>query len=229
MTERDQAIPSGHTPQHRPEQEPHADPTPEQDEGESTEFLEQLAGMHSDATAYFDAEDVDQLEGITMTHVYQGDTDVNQKRVEGDAERLDLLIERELRAGETDDVMVAVEEGLTYVPPIDPPITFAHDDPESIEVATGTDISARDPKFAESGLDTAHMGDDDMEALVRRSLRDDSATSHLADRLSITTINGLVIIRGEVDDIDDTDNIVSVVSEIPGVQEVRDQTVVRGL
>ncbi len=229
MAERDQAIPAGHTPQHRPEQEPRPDPTPEQDEGESAEFLEQLAGMHTDGTAYFDAEDVERLEGITMTDVYEGDTDVNQERVEGNAERFDLLVERELREGETDDAMEAVQEGLTYVPPIDPPITFDHDDPESIEVATGTDISARDPKFAESGLDTAHMAEDDMRALVRRSLRDDSSTSHLADRLSIAVINGTVIIRGEVDDIDDTDNIVSVVSDIPGVQEVRDQTIVRGL
>jgi hypothetical protein len=229
MTEQDHAIPPGHTPQHRAEQEPRPDPTPEQDEGESAEFLEQLAGTNSDGTAYFDAEDVEQLAGITMTDVYQGDTDVNHERVEGDAERFDLLVERELRAGETDDVMEAVEEGLTYVPPIDPPITFDHDDPESIEVATGTDISARDQSFAESGLDTAHMGEDDMRALVRRSLRDDSATSHLADRLDIAVINGTVIIRGEVDDIDDTDNIVAVVSDIPGVEEVRDQTVVRGL
>lgn len=229
MTERNEAIPTGHTPQHRAEQEPRPDPTPEQDEGESTEFLEQLAGIHTDGTAYIDAEDVEQLEGITMTDVYQGDTDVNQERVEGEAERFDLLVERELRAGETDDVMEAVEEGLTYVPPVDPPITFDHDDPESIEVATGTDISARDPSFAESGLDTAHMGEDDMRALVRRSLRDDSATSHLADRLDIVVINSTVILRGEVDDIDDTDNIVAVVSDIPGVDEIRDQTVVRGL
>ncbi|HEX6287689.1 MAG TPA: BON domain-containing protein [Herpetosiphonaceae bacterium] len=229
MTERDQPIPPGHTPQHRPEQEPRPDPTPEQDEGHSTEFLKQLAGSHTDGTAYIDAEDVDRLEGISMTDVYEGDTDVNQELVEGEAERFDLLVERELREGETDDVMEAVEEGLTYVPPIDPPITFDHDNPESIAVATGTDISARDPQFAESGLDTAHMGDDDMEALVRRSLRDDSATSHLADRLSLAVINGLVIIRGEIDDIDDSDNIIGVVSDIPGVQEVRDQTVVRGL
>lgn len=229
MTEHNQAIPPGHTPQHRVEQEPRPDPTPEQDEGDSTEFLEQLAGTHTDGTAYIDAEDVEQLEGISMTDVYQGDTDVNQERVEGDAERFDLLVERELRDGETDDVMEAVEEGFTYVPPVDPPITFDRDDPESIEVATGTDISARDPSFAESGLDTAHMGEDDMRALVRRSLRDDSSTSHLADRLDIVVINGTVIIRGQVDDIDDTDNIVAVISDIPGVEEIRDQTEVRGL
>ena len=188
-----------------------------------------MAGTNSDGTAYFDAEDVEELAGITMTDVYQGDTDVNQERAEGDAERFDLLVEQELRAGETDDVMEAVEEGLTYVPPIDPPITFNHGDPESIEVASGLDLTSRDQTLTESGLDTEHMAEDDMRALVRRFLRDDSATSHLADRLDIVVINSTVIIRGEVDDIDDTDNIVAVVSDIPGVMEVRDQTVVRGL
>lgn len=229
MTEHNEAIPAGHTPQHRAEQEPRPDPTPAQDEGDSTEFLEQLAGTHTDGTAYIDAEDVEQLQGISMTDVYQGDTDVNQERAEGDAERFDLLVERELREGETDDVMEAVEEGLTYVPPIDPPITIDRDDPESIEVAAGTALSADDPGLAESGLDTEHMGEDDMRALVRRSLRDDSATTHLADRLDIAVINGTVIVRGEVDDIDDTDNIVAVISDIPGVEEIRDQTEVRGL
>ncbi len=229
MTDNNDAIPTQHTPQHNASMEPRADPTPDQDQGESAEFLEQLAGVNTDGTAYFDAEDVESLEGITMTDVYEGDTDVNQERVEGEAERFDLLVERELREGETDDVMEAVEEGYTYVPPIDPPITINADDPESIEVATGTDLSAREPNFPESGLDTAHMNDDDMTALVRRALRDDSSTSFLADHLHIATVNGTVIVRGQVDDLDDSDNIVAVISDVPGVEEVRDETVVRGL
>lgn len=229
MTEQDRSLPAGHPPQHRPEQEPQPYATPPQDQGESSEFLEQLAGTHTDQQAYIDAEDLDTLEGITMTDVYQGDVDVNQERVEGSAERFDLLEARELREGETDDVMEAIEEGYTYVPPIDPPTTIDRDHPETVEVASGTDISARDPRHPESGLDTAHMNDDDMSALVRRALRDDAATSHLADRLQITTINGTVIIRGEVDDLDDTDNIIGVVSDVPGVVAVRDETVVRGL
>jgi hypothetical protein len=229
MSERESSIPTGHTLQHNPEQEPRpADPAP-QDEGESTEFLHQLAGTHTDGTAYFDVEDIEPLRTVTMTDVYQGETDVNQIRVEGEVESLDMLESREFRDGETDDPMVAIEEGYSYVPPIDPPIRIDEDDPESIEVAVGTASSANDPKDPESGLDTAHMAGDDMTALVRRALRDDASTSHLANRLHIYTANGIVVLRGEVDDLDDTDNIVAIVSEVPGVDEVRDETTVRGL
>src|SRR5919199_713079 len=121
MTDQEQ---SGlHTPQQRPEQEPQPDPTPAQDQSDSNAFLDQLAGRNTDQTAYFDDEDVESLEGITMTDVYEGVTGANQELQEGGAEQLDMLTEQELRAGETDDVMEAIQEGLTYVPPIDPPVT----------------------------------------------------------------------------------------------------------
>lgn len=237
MAERDSAIPSGHTPQHRPEQEPQPDPTPAQDDGESTEFLEQLAGVNTDGTAYVDVRNVEPLddlqtfeEGASPTDLYQGDTDANQIRGEGGAESYDLLVERELRAGETDDVMDAVEEGLTYVPPIDPPTVTDPDDPESIQMAAGFSVSADDESDLDSrSFDSPGVAEDDMSATVRRALRNDSATTHLADRLHITTVNGTVIVRGEVDDLDDTDNIVAVISDMDGVEAVRDETTVRGL
>jgi hypothetical protein len=114
-----------HTPQHRPEMEPRPDPQPDQDRGESNEFLDQLAGRNTEETAYFDASDVEPLEGISRTDLYEGDTDPNQELSERGVEQFDLLVEQELRAGETDDVMEAVEEGLTYVPPIDSKLSWS--------------------------------------------------------------------------------------------------------
>ncbi len=227
MTDREGPIPAGHTPQHNVSMEPRPDPTPDQDQGDSTEFLEQLAGTHADATAYIDDEDIEQLQDITMTDVYQGETDVNQERSEA-SESLGMLESLELREGETDDVMVAVEEGLTYVPPIDPPIQIDQDDPESIQVAAGFGLTADEPEI-EGSFDSARTTEDDMVARVRRALLNDSTTSHLADRLQIVTVHGTVTLRGMVDDLDDTDNIVAVVSDIPGVEAVRDETTVRGL
>ena len=222
-----------HTPQQRPEQEPRSDPNPPQDRGESNEFLDQLAGQNTDQTAYFDDEDIEPLEGITTTDIYEGVTDVNQELQEGGAEQLDLLVEQELRAGETDDVMEAVQEGYTYVPPIDPPVTPDADTRESVSVAAGFALST-DERYQSDSLDqndTERFFErgDDMTAMVRRALRADSLTTHLADRLQIATINGAVIVRGVVDDLDDTDNIVAVISDLPGVVSVRDETEVRGL
>ena len=222
-----------HTPQHRPEQDPQPDPEPPQDQGESNEFLDQLAGRNVAETAYFDAADVEPLEGISMTDVYEGDVDSNQELVERGAEQFDLLVERELRAGETDDVMEAVEEGLTYVPPIDPPIVPDPDNLESVDVAAGFALDADEldspPDLDRDSEDRFFDRSDDMTALVRRALRTDAATTHLADQLLIATINGTVIVRGTVDDLEDSDNIIAVISDLPWVESVRDETEVRGL
>ena len=140
----------------------------------------------------------------------------------------DMLVETELREDETDDVMDAVEEGAVYVPPIDPPVVPDADDPEGVVIAAGFGVTAED----ESGLggdDTDHEAGDEMVARIRLALRRDASTSQLADRLSIATINGTVVVRGEVDDLDDSDNIIAVISELPGVEAVRDETIVRGL
>src|SRR5919205_1189577 len=141
-----------HTPQQRPEQEPRSDPNPPQDRGESNEFLDQLAGQNTDQTAYFDDEDIEPLEGITTTDIYEGVTDINQELQEGGAEQLDLLVEQELRAGETDDVMEAIQEGYTYVPPIDPPVTPDADTRESVSVAAGFAFST-DERYEPDSLD----------------------------------------------------------------------------
>lgn len=222
-----------HTPQQRAEQEPQPSANPPQDQGESNEFLDQLAGRNVEETAYIDTDDIEPLEDITMTDIYEGDTDANQEREEGVAESYDMLVEREFRAGETDDVMEAVEEGMTYVAPIDPPIVPDPDSLDSVEVAAGFSADADDPNGApdvdRDDIDRYFERGDDMTAIVRRALRADSATSHLADRLAIATIDGRVIVRGTVDDLDDTDNIVAVISELPWVHSVRDETTVPGL
>jgi hypothetical protein len=180
-----------------------------------------------EGTAYVDVSSVDQLEGITQTDVDQGETTSTQVRGE-DAEMLDMLLETDLREGETDDVMEAVEEGLTYIPPIDPPVSPITDDPEGAEVATGFGLTAEDDLDADD-LQTLGSTDDDLTARVRRALRDDSLTLHLARRVRIAADNGIVIVRGEVDDLTDSDNILAVLEDVPGVDEIRDETTVRGL
>lgn len=224
-----------HTPQHSPEMEPRPDPAPaqEQDLGGANEFLDQLAGRNTEATAYIDASDVESLEGISVTDVYEGETDPNQELVEGGVEQFDLLVEQELREGETDDVMEAVEEGMTYIPPIDPPVVPDQDSLETVQVAAGFGTTSADRDSASDALETdgdrALERGDDMTGMVRQALRADSSTTHLADSLAIATVNGAVIVRGVVDDLDDTDSIVAVISELPGVESVRDETTVRGL
>jgi hypothetical protein len=62
---------------------------------------------------------------------------------------LDDLDLDDLREGETDDADVAAEEGLVYIPPIDPPV---HADPEEEDgriIAAGTAVSAESEPYDE--------------------------------------------------------------------------------
>ncbi len=68
-----------------------------------------------------------------------------------------------------------------------------------------------------------------MTARVRDALRADASTSLYADRVRIDTEGGVVVLRGEVEDVDDTDAIASVAEQVEGVTEVRDELRVRGL
>jgi hypothetical protein len=162
-------------------------------------------------------EELQALEGEEMP--IDQDAILEPDEIEG--ERAPTLSEQEwgvpadpdLRTGETDDPLVAIEEGQAYVPPSDPPITLAPDDPE------GIDSPGREEIGAES----------DINARIRDELRADAATSALADRLEIAVVGSTAVIRGQVDGIEDTDAIVEVVSRVDGIAEVRDETEVPGL
>lgn len=128
---------------------------------------------------------------------------------EDQEESLHLLDDPSLREGETDDPIKASEEGLTYVPPLEPRHMTDEDDP-------------------------AHPGDEDREPVrlslaqrVRNAIRDDDITSQYADRLHIRVHKGVVTLRGLVDDLTDSDNLLAVVEEIEGVEEVVDEMSLR--
>jgi hypothetical protein len=118
----------------------------------------------------------------------------------------------DLRSGETDDPLVAIEEGQTYVPPSDPPVVPS-DDPEGVDAPAG------------GGADA----EGEMNARIRGALRADAATTTLADRVSIAVVGATAIIRGRVDGIEDGDALVEVASRVDGIEEVRDETEVPGL
>ena len=113
----------------------------------------------------------------------------------------------DLRSGETDDPLVAIEEGQTYIPPSDPPIVPS-DDPEGVESPAGDRVDA----------------EGEMNARIRAELRADAATTALAERLEIAVVGSTAIIRGQVDGIEDTDAIVEVASRVEGISDVRDET-----
>ena len=218
-------------PQDRPSRDPSTNtplngPTPPLEE-----HLRQLAGYRpqEDQGTLIDADDTDDLGQISSTDTYEGELEAGvDDDLDTDSERLELLTELELRAEETDDPIEAVEEGFTYVPPIDPP-TVPGGGLQNAEIASGLGLSALDEAYDEDHHDSFLSADDEVSARVREALRADSSTTQYAGRVAIEARGGVVTLRGLVDDLVDSDNLLAVAEYVEGVEEVVDELRVRGL
>lgn len=178
-----------------------------------------------DKVGYILEEDVDDLGDLTQTEIYEGEIEAGvNPDLPTDPDRLDLLTERELRAGETDDVQEAIQEGLTYVPPTDPPTrpvtTQALQD---TEVASGFGVTSLDEPYDADHHSDFITDDDEMSARVRDAIRADSSTTSYANRIRIVTRGGVVALQGVVDDLTDAENLLAVASYAEGVEEVLDR------
>jgi hypothetical protein len=182
--------------------------------------------------AYLTEDEVDDLGELTDTEIYQGELEAgvsDDLPTEPTAENLELLTELELRDGETADPNVAAEEGLAWVPPIDPPVIADASDPEGIRVAAGFGVDAQAEPYDSDHHSEVVPLTDEFEERIREALTADAATSRYADQIIIGTRGGRVVVRGVVDDIDDTDNVAAVISNVHGVAEVVDELEVAGV
>ncbi len=195
------------------------------------EKVAELAGDsgRDNQTVFIDEDQIELVgdeEADLDVPVYEGELEAEGARF--GAEHLEALTDQELRDGETDDPSVAAEEGLTYIPPTDPPIVPS-DDLQGAEIAAGFGSTSQADPYAASHHDEALYAEDEVSARVRDALRADAQTADFAERLSIDTEGGRVILRGTVDSIDDTDAAAAVAEEVEGVTEVIDRLRVRGL
>ena len=143
-------------------------------------------------------------------------------------ESLEMLEDLDARADETNDPNLAAEEGMTYIPPVDPPVVPSSD-PEGAVVAAGFATSARDVPYDADHHQGFLSAEDERTDRVREALRADATTTEFADRLEIETEAGVVTIRGTVEDLDDDDNVVAVASSVTGVDEVVDELEIAAL
>lgn len=182
--------------------------------------------------AYLTTDEVDTLGELTDTEMYEGELEAgvhDDLPTEPLDENLEFLTETELRDGETSDPNVAAEEGLTWVPPIDPPVVADAEDPEGVRVAAGFGLDARDEPYDGDHDSELLTAEDEFEARIREASLADSATSRYADSLILGNRGSTVVVRGVVDDIDDTDDIAAVISNVAGVDEVIDELEVAGV
>ena len=179
-------------------------------------------------------DEVETARRPTMTELDEGASTIPDRRYASeDADpgalmSLDSASDSELRDGETDDPLVAIEEGQTWVPPNDPP-TVPSDDPQGIDVAAGTGVEGVDERYDDDHRSGDDLDESDLNGRIRKAIRNDAATSVLADRLEIAVVGSTAILRGVVDDVDDGDALAAVIEQVDGIDEVRDETEVASL
>jgi len=189
-------------------------------------------GQHpaGEQVPFLDDDQLDRADEPTPTAIYEGVLEAEGGSVEDAADRrsFESLTDRQLRAGETDDPNEAAEEGLTYVPPSDPPLVAG--DAGEPEVAAGFSSSAVDdePFDADHHSETMTI-DDEVSERVRDAIRADAATSDYADSVDVETDGRVVVLRGAVTDLDDEDALVAVAERVAGISQVVDELEVRAL
>jgi len=197
------------------------------------EDVAELAGIRAadDQGAVASADELDRLGELTDTAVYEGELEArtpdSDQPDDPDVENIESLLELELRDGETSNPDEAAEEGLTWVPPTDPPVVPG-DDGQPV-VAAGFGTTADDEPFDADHHGAAIAGEDERTERVREALVAHAATSGLVDRLRFDTIGSGIIVEGTVDDLVDEEAVLEVMSAVDGITEVVNRIEVAGL
>ncbi len=179
--------------------------------------------------AVFPVEGIDDLGQMTDTRIDEGELEARPPDSDQpdapQAENLEFLESLELRAEETDDPNEAAEEGLTWVPPTDPPV-IAGDDGDPV-IAAGFGTTSLDEPFDADHHDEAMWGEDEVTARVYDALRADALASQYVDDLSVESAGSIVRISGTVEDLEDEEQILAVAADVAGISEVRSRIRVR--
>lgn len=129
----------------------------------------------------------------------------------------------------TTDSMVAVEEGIPYMPPTDPVVRPANS-AQDLEIVGGfgaTSIEEFPDQLAETALGDAPAGDEDIRSQVLEALATDAATIDLL--IEVVVRNGVVRLRGRVPTLDDAEMAEEVAARVPEVREVIEELEVAAL
>jgi hypothetical protein len=117
-------------------------------------------------------------------------------------------------SGDTDDHLVAREEGVPYVPPTERVIGERRPGEESPDEAAA-------PQDDEEALS------DDLAARALAALRASDLVA--GERLQVGAVGSTIHLRGQVDSVDVLDELLALLGEVEGAEEVVDETTVRGL
>jgi hypothetical protein len=127
--------------------------------------------------------------------------------------------------GSTDNVQMAMDQGLVYTPPNDPPVVPS-DDLQGVEIAAGFGMSIEDEPEVANLPESVDDNDADAEDDIRKALSYNSETTHLDD-VRVYVRNGIAYLRGTVLDEDDIAIVDEFVRDLDVVDEIRNELEVR--
>lgn len=130
--------------------------------------------------------------------------------------------------GQSEDPMVATEEGVPYTPPVDR-VLGPTDGPHGPDVAGAPPDDAGELERADGVQppNAARPADDALTADVLEALRTSDITS--GDRIRVSATGHRVVVGGEVDSVEVLDEILGIVGDVEGVDEVSDEVSIQGV
>ena len=131
--------------------------------------------------------------------------------------------------GASDDPLVSTEEGVPYTPPTDRVITTPRADEGGPDVAGAPrdDAGALEADRSYGAVADELPADDALLADVLAALRDSDVPA--GDRIEVAVNGRTVTVRGDVESIEVGEEIAAIAAEVPGVEDVTDETSVAGL
>jgi hypothetical protein len=135
-------------------------------------------------------------------------------------ERLPLLSEDEgdlldePGTGETDDPLVASQEGVPWVPPSDRVLRSGTSDEEGADLA-GAPLSDEEELEADDG------DDEPLRVRALEALRSSDLTA--GDRIQVDAAGSTIWVRGRVESLEVADEILGILGDLEGVDEVVDE------
>jgi hypothetical protein len=144
-----------------------------------------------------------------------------QEELEGD-DSLGDIIDTAHTDGSTENVQMAMEQGLVYTPPYDPPVVPS-DDLQGVEIGAGFASSIEDGEVEVDELsDLEDDNDAEVENDLRRALHVNSETTHLDD-VRIYVRDGIAYLRGTVVDEDDLSLVEEFIRDLDAVDDIRNE------
>lgn len=116
--------------------------------------------------------------------------------------------------GETDDPLVASQEGVPWIPPSDRVLRSGTSDEEGADLAGA-------PVSDEEELEEDDAEDEPLRVRALEALRSSDVTA--GDRIQVDAAGSTIWVRGQVESLEVADEILGILGDLDGVDEVVDE------